>query len=315
MAAFVLCAQSTPTVAYPATWTADQQAFMNAVLEELGRTDAGKPPSEPRLRERVIQDINNGSIRFGPTSKGDVECGTWIAIVGSNVITIPPELVATWMSAKERADKANSILDPADPRRIRANEDLRRLNIDWGLTFVHEYVHMDQNTPIGTRSQETEAWKRRISEENRLADEAFTKLENEIFRIQSKGGPLSEADRQALVDARNRLKDVMSVHQQYAGNELTIAIDEKRLDKGDFLTEQKQLADQKARLADLTKIVETILNGTSSKTGGAGTSTDDPGSLLPGTSTPTTGGLGGGVGAGPRGNQKPISLKPIKIVE
>jgi hypothetical protein len=305
---------ATPGVTYPATWTADQKAFMDAVLEELGRTDAGKVPGEPTIRDRVIQDINKGAIRFGPTDKGDVECSTWIALVGSNVITIPPELVTTWKSAKERADKANSILSPDDPRRIRANEEFRRLNIDWGLTFVHEYVHMDQNTPIGTKGQETEAWKHRISEENRLLDEAFTSLQNEIMRIRTKGGTPSEADRQVLQDAKNRLNDLMSVHQQYAGNEVTIAIDEKRLDKANFTTEQKLLNDQKVRLTDVMKVLDIVLTGTPDNQGNVGTSPVDLSASLPGTTEPvTTGQQGGGSGSGSAGNQQPVTTRAIKI--
>lgn len=311
----LLSAQAAPTVpTYPAAWTADQKAFMDAVLDELGRTDAGKLPGEPSLRDRVIQDIKDGAVRFGPTKEGDVECSTWIALVGSNVITIPPGLVATWKNQKDLADKASSILDSTDPRRIVANEELRRLNIDCGLTFVHEYVHMDQNTPIGTKGQETEAWKHRISEENRLLDEAFTSLQNEIIRIRTKGGTPSEADRQVLQDAKNRLNDLMSVHQQYAGNELTIAIDEKRLDKANFTAEQKLLDDQKVRLTDVMKVLDIVLTGTPVNTGTGGAAGVDLSTVLPGTSPPVTGGQqGGGSGAGSAGNQNPVSTRPIKI--
>lgn len=321
-------AQTTPAVvSYPATWTADQKEFMNAVLEELGRLDAGKPAGHPqaKLRDRVITDINKGVIIFKQTTKGDVETAKNYWFFGDLHISIPPTKLDAWSSAKALALKC-SALDPNNPTRIRAEEDFRRLNIDWGFTFAHEYVHRDKFWPSGKASQEVEAWGRRIAEEKRMVDDAYTALQNEMTRVKSKGGTLSETDRQALLAAQTRLKDLMAVHQQTVSNDLNVAVTEKVFAASCFPNEASELAIRKGKVEASDKELESILNPVPPKTNTVvpstsspgttkpvATATPDPSTLLPGTTVPDPGNQGSGPGTGATGHQKPVSLQPVKI--
>jgi hypothetical protein len=303
-----------PTVTYPATWTKDQKEFMDAVLQELALIDKGRSATDRyrNLRDRVISDINAGRIIVGPTDEGDVETTTGDDNV--NRLTIPPAKI-DWINAKGNVDAVNKKkLDASDPRRIKAETNLRQPPLDLALTIVHEYVHMDQDKPSGETVHETPAWKERINQESRLIDEAFTQLENEIYRIQNKGGQLSEEDKKSLQDAKRRLDDLITIHGQTTKNELNGAFDEGRLVKDDFKKEQSQLEDQKNRLSDLTKVLDNVLAGTTVSTGNSSTPGGvDLSGLLPGTTPPDPGGQGGGAKTGGSGQQKPVSLKPTKI--
>lgn len=210
---FLIYQSYAQTINFPINWTDEQKFFIDHVIRDVDRLDQN-------LSNRFREDVSKGKVVFINADSVIVSPGATGFNIGyldwrENAIKIPHQFVSNFSIANETIKYAQNKLksNPNDAVSLKAikkgKNNLEQYSLDFALTIVHEYVHMDQNHPQGIPEHEDPAWMKRLDKEAELIENNLNYLEillnnqvnTQMYYIK-------------VEDTKNRIDLLMKIHQE-----------------------------------------------------------------------------------------------------